>query len=191
LRDAIDSIDTSVEIGEGSTLSGDYLDSLQKMIDSGSITEDQLQSLFRAKGYELKVTGWKKISGPEKTITQTIHQEGKPDITKTITEQEKINVPIINGDTSSIEDSEITLAAGVSKVSAASYVKSSNPAGLSTITSDERKRDKASKLEEARYHEIGEVLEDLENDYDRISEAKDRAFGADKLVYMDAEIAKL
>jgi hypothetical protein len=112
LRDAIDSIDTSVEIGEGSTLSGDYLESLQKMIDSGSITEDQLQSLFRAKGYELKVTGWKKISGPEKTITQTIHQEGKPDITKTITESEKINVPIINGDTSSIEDGDWVVVSG-------------------------------------------------------------------------------
>lgn len=41
-----------------------------------------------------------------------------------------------------------------------------------------------------RYHEINEVLEDLQSQLDAIAEAKDRAFGQDKLDLLDQEIAK-
>jgi hypothetical protein len=39
-----------------------------------------------------------------------------------------------------------------------------------------------------RYHEIDEELTKLERDLDTIAEAKDRAFGADKLALLDKEI---
>ena len=41
-----------------------------------------------------------------------------------------------------------------------------------------------------RYHYLNNQLEDLESEYDAISEAANRAFGADKLKLMDAQIAK-
>lgn len=41
-----------------------------------------------------------------------------------------------------------------------------------------------------RYHEIKELLSDIERELDLISEAKDRAFGAQHLGYLDQEIAK-
>lgn len=41
-----------------------------------------------------------------------------------------------------------------------------------------------------RYHTISNQLEDLKSEYDDISEAADRAFGANKLKLMDAQIAK-
>ena len=41
-----------------------------------------------------------------------------------------------------------------------------------------------------RYHEIKEIIDDLTREYDRLSDAKDRAFGPDKLAYLDQEIAK-
>ena len=41
-----------------------------------------------------------------------------------------------------------------------------------------------------RYHEISETLDDLNRQYDQISKAKDRAFGANKLALMDLEIEK-
>lgn len=53
-----------------------------------------------------------------------------------------------------------------------------------------KKRLKDLKDEIERYHEINEVLEDTENQLDAISKAKDRAFGPDKLKYMDQELAK-
>jgi histidyl-tRNA synthetase len=48
-----------------------------------------------------------------------------------------------------------------------------------------KKRLKDLKDEIERYHEINEALEDTENQLDAISKAKDRAFGPDKLKYMD------
>lgn len=41
-----------------------------------------------------------------------------------------------------------------------------------------------------RYHEIKELLSDIERELDLISEAKDRAFGAQHLAYLDQEISK-
>lgn len=53
-----------------------------------------------------------------------------------------------------------------------------------------KKRLKDLKDEIERYHEINEALEDTENQLDAISKAKDRAFGPDKLKYIDQELAK-
>ena len=53
-----------------------------------------------------------------------------------------------------------------------------------------KKRLKDLKDEIERYHEINEALKDTENQLDAISKAKDRAFGPDKLKYMDQELAK-
>ena len=54
------------------------------------------------------------------------------------------------------------------------------------IKKDTRKLDE----EIDRYHEINELLDDLNRQYDQISKAKDRAFGANKIALMDLEIAK-
>lgn len=53
-----------------------------------------------------------------------------------------------------------------------------------------KKRLKDLKDEIERYHEINEILGDTENQLDAISKAKDRAFGPDRLKYMDQELAK-
>ena len=45
-------------------------------------------------------------------------------------------------------------------------------------------------LDKERYHTIQNQLEDLQSEYDAISEAKDRAFGEDKLNNIDKEIQK-
>ena len=44
--------------------------------------------------------------------------------------------------------------------------------------------------ETERYHEINEKIDDLSAAYDRLSDAKDRAFGKSKLDLMDQELAK-
>ena len=67
------------------------------MLDAGVIAEDQLEKLFRAKGFELNITGWKNMPGPVKRIVQTSYKEGDEDnkTTTIIEEQEDIKVPII------------------------------------------------------------------------------------------------
>ena len=190
LRGLLNDIDTSVEIGKESTLSSDFLDSVQDMLDAGVIAEEQLESLFRAKGYELNITGWKKIPGPVKKITQTTYDPKDPDnkTTKIIEEQEDINVPIINGKAPEG-------ASGPAPSSIATVTKSTDKRVIDTSTAEEKAdkaKDRRKKLEDEldRYHEINEIISDTERELDKLGKAKDRAFGASKIALMDKEIAK-
>ena len=192
LRGLLDDIDTSVEIGKESTLSSDFLNSVQDMLDAGVIAEDQLETLFRAKGYELNITGWKKVPGPVKKITQTTYDPDNSEekTTKVIETQEDIQVPIINGDTSGIKSSDISGTA-----STATITKSTDKRVIDTKTAEEKadkKKDRLNDLknEKDRYHEIDRELEKIEKDLDKISKAKDRAFGNEKLSLLDKEINK-
>jgi hypothetical protein len=56
--------------------------------------------------------------------------------------------------------------------------------------SSQKDKKKASD-EIERYHEIKETIQSLEKELDRLSKAKDRAFGQEKLDLMDKEIAKV
>ena len=56
-----------------------------------------------------------------------------------------------------------------------------------------KEKEKSKKLAEDeidRYHEIQEELDDINKGLDKITKAKERAFGANKLNYIDQEIAK-
>lgn len=190
LRGLLNDIDTSVEIGKESTLSSDFLDSVQDMLDAGVIAEEQLESLFRAKGYELNITGWKKIPGPVKKITQTTYDPKDRDnkTTKIIEEQEDINVPIINGKAPEG-------ASGPAPSSIATVTKSTDKRVIDTSTAEEKAdkaKDRRNQLEDEldRYHEINEIISDTERELDKLGKAKDRAFGANKIALMDKEIAK-
>jgi hypothetical protein len=57
--------------------------------------------MLRSKGIEMKVTGYKEVPGPETTTYQKITTP-LGTYTKTISESQKIKVPIINGDDSNI-----------------------------------------------------------------------------------------
>lgn len=187
LRGLLDDIDTSIEIGKESTLSSDFLNSVQAMLDAGVIAEDQLETLFRAKGYELNITGWKKMPGPEKTLTRKVSRSDGTEYSETIKESEEINVPIINGQTGGLEVS--------GTASVATVTKSTDKRVINTSASEE-KADKAQdrlndlKDEKDRYHEINEIISDTERALSNLSKAKDRAFGENKLALMDQEIEK-
>ena len=183
LRNLLDDLDTSIEVGKETTLSSDFLDSVQGMLDAGVIAEEQLEKLFRAKGYELNITDWKEINGPEKTITQKTYVGGKKVSVKTIKESEKIKVPVINGDDS-----------GINGGSAPTYTKSTDERIIDTTASEERKEKNNDRLkdldgEKERYYKINQLIANTERELDRLGKAKDRAFGADKLALMDKEIA--
>ena len=192
LRDLLDSIDTSVEIGKDSTLSQDYLNQVQSMLDAGVIAEDQLEQLFRVKGFELNITGWKNMPGPVKRTTQKTYDgfTGKEESYKVIEEQEDVRVPIINGDTSGLKSTQVSGTANVATVT-----KSTDKRVIDTSAAEEKAdkaKDRRKKLENEldRYHEINEIISDTERELDKLGKAKDRAFGADKLALMNQEIDK-
>ena len=55
---------------------------------------------------------------------------------------------------------------------------------------DAEKKKKKLKDEVERYHELKELMSDLEREYDNVSKAADRAFGQSKLDLLDQQIAK-
>ena len=187
LTELMDSIDTSITLGEQTEISDEFYNQVQEMLDQGIITEQQLESMFRAKGYELEITGWKEMPGPEKTITRKIYHEDGSEDTEIIKESEALRVPIINGDDSKL------VAGHVNGV--ATYTKSTDKRVIDTRAAEEKadkKQDRLDSLknEKDRYHEINKIISDTERKLDKLSKAKDRAFGANKLALMDKEIAK-
>lgn len=196
LTNLLNSIDTSVELGEGTTISDEYLDSLQAMLDSGQITAAQLQGLMRAKGFEMEITGWKKVPGPKKEITQEItgtDANGKEiNYKKVIKEQEEMEVPIINGEAPDVSAGQSLSRGSVGK---AGLVKSSDASVINQSTLDKNKGGGGGGSEKKnlddeleRYHEIDKTLERLNRQYDKISKAKDRAFGKSRLNLIQQEI---
>lgn len=187
LRGLLDDIDTSVEVGKESTLSSDFLNSVQSMLDAGVIAEDQLETLFRAKGYELNITGWKKMPGPEKTLTRKVFRSDGTEYSETIKESEEISVPIINGQTDGLEVSGTPSVATVTKSTDKRVIDTS-----SVEEKADKKQDRLDSLkyEKDRYHEINEIISDTKRELDKLGKAKDRAFGPAKLALMDQEIQK-
>lgn len=177
--------DMDLEIGQNATISDDYLNSLQAMLDSGQMTADELDALMRAKGFEIEYDGWKDLPGPISRMRQDYYRAGETTPYKTdyIETRETLQVPIING-----QVPEGITTAGNPK-SKAKIVRASNDSTISASTFG--KNGKGGKNKEIeRYHEIKEVLSDVERQMNRISKAKDRAFGQAKLSLMDQEIAK-
>ena len=183
LTEMLNSIDTNIALGEETFVDQKYYDAMQQMLDAGQVTEEQLQKLFTAKGYTLKIDGYKWVDGPEKTITYTdSRDEGS---SYQITEQERIKVPIINGDTSNIEVASGSVSNGVN----ASLVKSTNASSINTSLK-EAGSSKSDRMEDFdRYHKINQELSTMEKKLDKISAAKDRAFGKNRVAYFNQEIA--
>lgn len=199
LKAILDGIDTAIELGEGTTISDSYMDSLQSMLDNAQITEEQLRKALRMKGIEMEVTGYKKVKGPSQTIVQKIDGPGPLDYTKTITEDTWIEVPIINGDASGIDD-----AASVNKntqaylssgdIGKANFVKGTDDSTINVNALKEEsgakeneEKIKELKKEEDRYHSIERRISSLQKKYDDLSKAKDRAFGGKKLTLIEEE----
>lgn len=188
LLDMLDSIDTSMEIGEGTTLSGDFLNTIQGMLDSGQLAEDELQKIMHAKGYELEISGWKEVDGPTKTITQEIIDWTGVPQKKTIKETEKLQVPIINGEGSAIKGT--SAPATVVKSTSSNNINTSQTNKTKENEKEAKNRVKGLKDEQSRYHKLTKTIEDNERALTNLGKAKDRVFGTEKLALMDQEISK-
>lgn len=165
----------------------EYISSLNEMLANGEITAEQIQQAFGAVGYapDIKYRTDKQKS----TTTHYIYDNGDTNSQPRVVIQETetdIQVPYIAGESTYAEASGIKGSqengSGITKV---------RDIGSIEASLGDTQKEKANKLKELdRYHEINEQLSDIERHLDKISKAKDRAFGKAKLDLFDQEIKK-
>lgn len=200
LDDLTSNLNTDLEIGANATLSQDYLDTLQAMLDNGQITQDQLKQLFASQGYEFKVTGTKKVQGPTTTTYTTTSTWDADTGDWTIKSREKhenteeIEVPIINGHVDSVKGETLASGSASSKLQA---VKSTNASSINVKTLKDKSgsggsQKDAKKLDDEidRYHELTEAIEDVDRALNRLGKERQKSYGRNYLNYLDAEIKK-
>lgn len=88
--------------------------------------------------------------------------------------------------------SDITATGVVPDFNPSKYISDANSSGGGGGGGGGSKKDKKKSSDEIeRYHAIKKQLDNLSREYDNLSAAKDRAFGANRLRVMDQEAAKL
>ena len=165
-----------ITIGIKGEIDQSYIDSINKLLETGAITTDEVNAMFNSIGWDPNITT--KEGEPVETVQEqhiitadnknyTDGEESWQKIVTTTIPQ----VPVI-GDVTSAPKST-------------SSIKTNTTSGGSG-GSKKQKKDKNTEIE--RYHEINEELQDLQRIYDNISKAKDRAFGKTKLSYLAQEL---
>lgn len=173
-----------------------FINSCQAIVAAAGMTATQAQQYFNAMGYDVEFdTG-------ETTNTQT-YTYHKLDVEAT---KEAGGMP-------QFEDAETTITASTqvagtaiktitpngnfggnidfsnAKYNGGSGGKSSGGGGGGGGSSQKDKKKSSDEIE--RYHVVKKQLDNLSREYDNLSAAKDRAFGANRLRVMDQEVAKL
>ena len=170
----------NLEIGASLDDTG-FVTALNQLLEMGILTADQVSGILNSIGFEPTLT-YEKVSadfansyqgqvmvpdgeGGYKVATQEMLAAGN----------HEFYIPKING-------------------SETKY-RGSPKATISSKNKNKMKENKGSSKgnvkEAERYHEIKQVIKDLNKELDELGKAKDRAFGKNKLELMDQEIAKL
>lgn len=173
------------------------LDALADLLNQSNMTAEQMQAIFNALGWEPEIE-YVPVDVDTATALRsmgyqqyaTLMPDGGYDVKP---------IPL-SGEQSLAAGSQIYVPKIKSKsMGGGSYKKidvptptlgnkkaSSGGGGGGSSKHAEKKNDS----DKERYHTVLNQLEDLNAEYDDISKAKDRAFGKDRLAYMDAEIKK-
>lgn len=190
--DELHSLEQSAQftVGFKGEIDQSYIDSMQKLLDSGALTVDQIQSMFNSLGWQPNIS-----YDEQETINETISQIFTGDQDQVLSGQgeetwERIvtytttQVPVIGKDVTAIPKAN-------SSVTAPNTQKSSNG------SNSNKKEKKNLQQEKERYYQINQQLDTLANKLDRIGKAKERAFGKAKsdlikqeIELIDQEIAK-
>lgn len=163
-----------IEIG-ASIDDSEYLASLNRMLEQGLITAEQASSYLNSIGYDPEITT-KKVTTEQNYKVSGSGLVGNLLGTQTITVSADVEVPVIN--------KEGTTYTGHS-------APASTPASSGSSSSKSSSKElKTARDEIERYHQIKSVISQLETEYNKLSKAKDRAFGQERLAYMQKEIDK-
>ena len=215
LKDAISNI------GEGATLSPEYTDALNAMLATGQITADDLNDIFSTIGYKPQVTTQyvdQQVEVPEYTTHHQIVSSrqvpmtryvGSELLTDYVPEYTEKSWTVTSG--SHVENQKVPVAQIESDENGAGKVNIVNagsqriaPSHGSTSAgkgggggngggggSRKAKEPKKASDEIERYHKIDKTIDSLSKQYDRLSAAKDKAFGASRLRLIERENALL
>lgn len=191
---AFDELQNNLDLEVGVSLNEAKLtETFQTLLDTGKITKDQLEDVFATFGWTPEITYEPvELTGENKAKIATNggyylpnengEQEWHPiqgEVELDNLGVETVYLPVINGNKT---------------------IKSTPPKAATTLnaTKDNSSSKSFSKAdtknprdETERYHVINKQTDQLANAYDRLSTAKDRAFGANRLKLMDKEIDNL
>lgn len=207
LKDAISNI------GEGATLSSEYTDALNAMLATGQITADDLNDIFGTIGYKPQVTTEyvdQQVEVPEYTtyhqlvnssttriprsVGTSIVYDEIPSYTEkswTVTsgthiESQKVPVAQIESDKNGAGKVNV-VNAGSQRITPSHGSTSSGKGGGGSGGSRKAKEPKKASDEIERYHKIDKTIDSLSKQYDRLSAAKDKAFGTARLKLIEQE----
>lgn len=195
IQSMLDSQD--LKIGSPIMDNAPLLASLNDLINSVGMSVSQAQSLLAGLGFDAKV---KEVDSKPSTVKRTIqYVEVSPDkwgYPSVINIKEKELTDTIEG--GQIGNAlEITSGqyVGGGNVSGAvggtgRHSGSGSGSGGKGSTKSTSHADQKNYSDKERYHTIKNQIEDLNSAYDDLNKAKDRAFGKDRLKYMDSEISK-
>ena len=182
---------------------------LEQLLTDGQITVDQMNSILSGIGFTPDITyveipanqASAFVNGQEQEILVPDGDDGY--VKKTITTKNDlkaygastIRIPVIGNLT---KEQQSVIDSGNGKIiTNATFTGMGSAGGLSSLSPSGgggggSKKDKKKASDEIeRYHVVKQQLDRLSSEYDRLSAAKDRAYGPDKLRAIDNEIAKL
>lgn len=179
LLDIINSInDEDLEIG-ATIDDSSFMATLYKMLAAQNTTVEDMQKMFDALGWSPEMTT-QAIEIKQEHIEQgyvTDINGNRHKVTSSMVAGSTVEFPVFK-----------SIKQGLPSMTYRGKAKNAVSKKKDKEGSGREKKKYEDEIE--RYHEINAELEDLERQLDAIAEAKDRAFGPDKLAYMDQEIAK-
>ena len=194
------------DIKVGATLdAADFTNAANELVDTANMSVEEAQAYFNSLGYEpvfetheeqvpLKGTRTYTVGDPD---VQTINLDGGGKFSY-IADSTTVTEEVDTGKTQSIQvptlsDDGVPKIKSVRKKSSGSMsnYSSSNKGGKSSGGGGGGSKKKTKDDEIERYHKINKTLEYLKSSYDAISKARERAFGQDKLNYLQQEQAIL
>ncbi len=214
LKDAISNI------GEGATLSPEYTNALNAMLATGQITADDLNDIFGTIGYKPQVTTEyvdQQVETPEYTTYHQLVEQSTTRVPRSVgtsiiydeipsytekswtvssgthIEHQKVPVAQIDSDESGAGKVNI-INAGSQRISPSHGSTSGGKGGGGGGGGGgdrKAKEPKKASDEIERYHKIDKTIDSLSKQYDRLSAAKDKAFGTSRLRLIERENALL
>lgn len=171
--------------------SEDFLNTCNEMIAAAGLTAEQAQAYFASMGYNAKVTVTE-VDGEKKSTQEwlkldpeaTKKANGVPQFTKEKTDlisTFKTEVPVIE----SITPDGTSNGGNIDVIARSENTPTDTGSGSAGNGSGD---DYVPEID--RNHEIKRVISDLEDSYNRLAIAKDRAYGANHINLIDKEISQ-
>lgn len=196
-----------IEIGANLTLDNTKaLEALNIALENGSATVEEIEAMFANAGLQFDPGLVRTYKKPSKTVTSTKMTgvwNGTPiDATMTNTVASEVELPWIGdnpprfdtdeatGEITQIEGTGIMESLDLTKTDTATAY----PDVLTYGADDEKEKKKKNKELEAeldRYHEINEILNDIQAKDEALAKIEERSFGAKKIAAMQARIKAL